>query len=101
MSCWVVPSVAAEFWGIPVQSVLDRIKHGDVIHKRESGFTFVDVAPESPNFQPSKPAVKPLTYTVITPAEIAALSEGNVDCDGDWRAARDGASRMRRAPVRA
>jgi hypothetical protein len=98
MSCWVVPSVAADFWGVSVQSILDRIKDGQILSKRESGFTFVDVAPQSPTFEKSKSIPRPTTYTVVTPAEIEALAGPIQD---DWRMARSGATRLRKAPARA
>jgi hypothetical protein len=45
MSCWVVPTVAAEYWGISLDVVLRRITDGLVPHMSESGFVFVDVDP--------------------------------------------------------
>ena len=48
MSCWVVPSVAAELWGCTVDAVLNAIRNGKVPTKDDAGWTFVDVAPESP-----------------------------------------------------
>ena len=48
MSCWVVPMVEAEMWGVPVEAVLQRAKSGEVPSKSENGFMFVDVAPDSP-----------------------------------------------------
>jgi hypothetical protein len=45
MSCWVVPSVAAEYWGISLDLVLRRITDGLVPHMTDSGFVFVDVDP--------------------------------------------------------
>ena len=117
MSCWVVPTVAAELWGVSVDHVLDCIRSGQLASRREAGFTFVDIAPEA-NIN------KPPTYTIITPEEFAALSgadaiqnvtddvdveivpddesqsevveSGNID----WRQARVDTSRMRIAPRR-
>ena len=45
MSCWVVPTVAAEYWGISLDVVWRRVTDGLVPHKSDSGFLFVDVDP--------------------------------------------------------
>ena len=45
MSCWVVPIVAAEIWGISLDEVMQRIQNGVVVSKREYGFLLVDTAP--------------------------------------------------------
>jgi len=49
MSCWAVPSVAAELWGCTVDSVLMAIRNGEVRTYQEAGWTFVDVAPDDVN----------------------------------------------------
>src|SRR5690348_11660018 len=50
MSCWVTPAVAAEFWGVTLDVVWNRI-HSDLVpHKSERGFVFVDVDPWTPAF---------------------------------------------------
>jgi len=117
MSCWVVPSVAAELWGCAVQSVLDAIHNGDIPTREENGWMFVDVAPNSPTLQTPK-ALRPATY--VSDAELAALS-GPIDdydvalelaedgedevFDGhameDWRDARQQTATLRRAPAKA
>ena len=76
MSCWVVPSVAAELWGCSVQSVLDAIAAGHVPHSIENGWTFVDVAPDSPTVRTPKALrdATPPTYNVVTPDELQALT---------------------------
>jgi len=51
MSCWVVPQVAAEIWGISLTEVLSRIHCGAVISKMEYGFLLVDTAPLGPLFR--------------------------------------------------
>ena len=45
MSCWVVPTVAADFWGVTLDVVWRRICDGLVPHKTEEGFVFIDVDP--------------------------------------------------------
>jgi len=120
MSCWVVPSIAAEFWGIPIASVLDGARNGKFASKNELGFMLIDVAPDSPRAEMGfrRPAAVPLTY--ITPsdelneAERMALSadepQGEISAEEeaalngteadrfDWRAARRAAARKRRSP---
>ena len=116
MSCWVVPTVAAELWGVSVEHVIQCIRSGQLASRSEAGFTFVDIAPETS-------INKPPTYTVITAEEFAALTghgpqdvSDEVDVEivddedalceaesgklADWRAAREQASRMRIAPRR-
>jgi hypothetical protein len=48
MSCWVVPAIAAEFWGVTLDVVWDRIRSDLVPHKTEQGFVFIDVDPWGP-----------------------------------------------------
>jgi len=118
MSCWVVPTIAAELWGVSIDHVLDCVRNGQLASRREAGFTFVDIAPDV--------AInKPPTYTIITPEEFAALAghapedvaedvsddvdveivdaESGAEAESgklDWRQARVEASRMRIAPRR-
>src|SRR5690242_4190044 len=85
MSCWVVPSLAAELWHIPLDQVWRRIRAGEIAIKEENGFTFVDVAPygtrvTKPNLPPAE---RPSTFepahaelvTVPAEAELAAVTE--------------------------
>ena len=44
MSCWVVPAIAAELWGVTLAQVLAGIADGTVRWQREHGFLFVDAA---------------------------------------------------------
>jgi hypothetical protein len=112
MSCWVVPSVAAELWGCTVDAVLSAIRNGHVPTKEDSGWTFVDVAPESPQLAAPK-AVRPPTpetYAVVSQAEKMALvyppdqtqeereMHGEM-MDGDWRKIRRDVAASRRAPL--
>src|SRR5205823_4773016 len=39
MSCWVVPSLAAELWRMPLEQVLKLMRDGLVPSKEEEGFT--------------------------------------------------------------
>jgi len=51
MSCWVVPAIAAEFWGVTLDVVWDRIYSDLVPHKTEQGFVFIDVDPWGPTVE--------------------------------------------------
>jgi hypothetical protein len=107
MSCWVVPTIAAELWGVPVQQVFQKINAGQVPSKYEKGFTFVDVAPESPVCAPAQPLrppePPPPTFRVVSREEIIALVGEAAFADdvdlGDWRIGRSEAGRMRRPPI--
>jgi hypothetical protein len=105
MSCWVVPSIAAELWGVSVEQVLKGMTDGHIPSKEELGRMFVDVAPNSPKLQTPKSlrTPPPPTYTELTPEEAAALradEDHTIDL-GDWREARDYAERRRRPPIAA
>ncbi|HMB94754.1 MAG TPA: hypothetical protein VKK61_01810 [Tepidisphaeraceae bacterium] len=100
MSCWVVPTIAAEFWGIPIQQVLDGMKTGDIASKTESGFTFVDVAPDSPVFEAPKKLTPP-TYTIVTHEELVALTETEETNLDDWKRTRNEVEQVRRPPLAA
>lgn len=69
MSCWVVPSLAAELWGISVEQVWQRVHQGLVPVKQELGFMVVDVAPHSPIIGHAVSRPHPPTFT---PKEQAA-----------------------------
>ena len=56
MACWVVPSIAAEFWRVPLEHVMDQIRRNAVPVRRENGFTFVDVLPDPVPQGAEKPA---------------------------------------------
>jgi len=124
MPCWVVPSIAAEFWRVSVDHVLHGIKQGTIQSKSEDGFLFVDVAPGSPILQKpeDQPSILPdleshQTFISLTTEELQAL-EGEIDEStippdpfddprqppghfSQWMLKRRQASRSRRAPVRA
>ena len=109
MSCWVVPSLAAELWRMPLEQVLKLVRDGAVPSKEEEGFTFIDVAPESPRMESAK-------ATPHAPALLAGADEDDVDVllvdgdaelleaaddsFGDWREARQRISLTRIGPPR-
>ena len=124
MSCWVVPTIAAEIWGVPVEHLVQRIRDGELAYRVDEGFMFVDVAPPPP------PKVEhPPTFTALSEAELEALrdaeaepvktpepvvaevdedaesqspddDEASVDL-GDWRTARQRVALTRIPPGRA
>jgi hypothetical protein len=105
MSCWVVPSVAAELWGTSIEHVMECIRDGRVVMKQEHGFTLVDVAPHSPTIE--KPRMRkedrPPTYVELTAEELVALhsdQEDHVETTQEDDA-RLAASRGRRRPAAA
>ena len=116
MSCWVVPTVAAEIWGMPVEHVLGKIDSGEIPHRRDNGWIFVDVAPDSPVVVPLKrhPSERPPTFTLITFDELEALSaiatppeedahpdpHPEVSTFKNWHTARQRTSRLRVPPAR-
>jgi hypothetical protein len=117
MSCWVVPSIAAELWGVAVDQVMNGISAGQIPSKIESGFTFVDVAPDSPKLQtPRSLRNTPATFTVVTPQEEAMLCGYEPACEeyeqylaedddtidlSEWRLRRDQTAATRRRPIAA
>jgi hypothetical protein len=93
MSCWVVPSVAAEFWGVSLDAVWARIYAGQVPHKRDGGFVFVDVAPWSADLHGVYQHEPPQTFIAeqdapLDPQEIALLA-GSVVGFEEPREAKD------------
>jgi hypothetical protein len=107
MSCWVVPMVAAEMWGVPVEAVLQKARDGQVPSKSENGFMFVDVAPDSPKIDVPRSLrpPRPPTYSVVTTDEMEAL---HAEMHGehpaampveDFRTARELTAQLRRPPV--
>ncbi len=80
MSCWVVPTIAAEIWGVSVDHILQRVGDGSLSHRTDEGFMFVDVIPlardETIAFD-HKPAQEehPATFTPLSQGEIEALRE--------------------------
>lgn len=125
MSCWVIPTIAAEFWGVSVDQILQRVRDGDLPHRVDEGFMFIDVVPPPPP-----------TFTVLSESELEALRENEPRDDaprsiepdaevgpshhddeadetqspdddeasvelGDWRATRQRVARTRIPPGRA
>jgi hypothetical protein len=120
MSCWVVPIVAAEIWGISLEEVMQRINNGVVVSKREYGFLLVDTAPLGPLFHSTaaEGKAKPRTWVaaqtwVEVEEDEESIDDAGIDLnvDGDsieeepddgvalgWREKRMEIARKRRAP---
>jgi hypothetical protein len=106
MSCWVVPTVAAEYWGVTLDVVWRRIYEGLVPHKNDRGFVFVDVDPWTPDaagvlhHEPPPTFVTPREPLLHAPAELAPCWEGT---GAPIEQERDpiGALRLRPVPARA
>jgi hypothetical protein len=93
MPSWVVPTVAAELWGVTVEHILAEVAAGRVKSRSEGEFIFVDINPNSPldSFEADVPA-QPSTYRrslawtqltcsaqpVVTAEERQALLEAEV-----------------------
>src|SRR5438045_2720293 len=83
MSCWVVPTVAAELWGVSTGHVLEQVRAGTVRTKEEFGLVLVDVAVDAstpvvaPRRRTRTRRRRPRTYVPIVPdvtdAELTAL----------------------------
>ncbi len=106
MSCWVVPSLAAEYWGIPVDQVMSKLSAGEIASKEEHGFTLIDVAPESPRQpEPKKPSYPTISHSITShesqlPEAVDDITEIiESEAFGDWRSARHTTSLRRKAPV--
>jgi hypothetical protein len=78
MPTWVVPSIAAEMWRVPLNDLLGQIASGSIPAKLEKGFTFVDVdpygaAPRARATTTTTRAERPATYRGLTDRELQAL----------------------------
>ncbi len=104
MSCWVVPSLAAEYWGVSVENIMQKLTDGDLPTRTEHGFTLIDVAPTSPRHEINRPPVyppaspKPYHESQI-PVAVEDITESfERDSFGDFRLARIQTARLRKAP---
>lgn len=102
MSCWVVPAVAADLWGVSLVSVLEAIRLGELPSRRDCDFLLVDVAPNSPQMPPPKPykaaPPPPPTFAPVADAEDEEPEESGAALN--FRAARVTAARTRVGPGR-
>ncbi len=113
MPCWVVPTVAAEIWGIGVDQILMKIEAAELEVRHENGWLFVDVAPGGEIAMPTSKLPRPQrmrTYTMVTREEENALTREGSEADAhpdpepevstfsDWRKGRQRTARIRLAP---
>jgi hypothetical protein len=102
MSCWVVPSLAAEYLGITLEQLMMRVSAGAMDMRSEDGFDMIDVAPNSPrheNRNDKAVAPKPANPTPRPCPPADAFDADERDTFGDWRTARALTARTRKAPV--
>jgi hypothetical protein len=62
MPGWVLPAVAAELWGVPIEQVMADVAAGRLNSRVEGEFIFVDVQPDGADEPPSAPAPTPTPY---------------------------------------
>jgi hypothetical protein len=86
MSCWVVPSVAAELWGIPLEQLMGQIRAGAVTSRTEHGFVMVDVAPDSERIAPAPRRRRPRTRTFTPAVEPGPTGAASVVSDAELAA---------------
>lgn len=65
MSCWVVPAIAAELWGVSLAQVLAGVADGTVRWQREHGFLFVDASARSHSLQTTRKPQGPPPPTFV------------------------------------
>lgn len=113
MSCWVVPAVAACYWGVAVDEVLRRVEANEVVSRREMGFLLIDVAPHQPNRTLGRlpPEQRPPTWRPaddVRPTEPPPDRDRRADhllritqavAEGDWRKSRELVREVRLPPV--
>jgi hypothetical protein len=102
MPCWVVPTIAAEYWRIPLDEVLDRIARNAVPIRHEDGFTFIDILPDPAPAQPLPANERPATFVAAPPK--SAIRNPQSEINKDWvshNPTRVQTATLRRAPSRA
>jgi hypothetical protein len=98
MSCWVVPTIAADYWRVSLDHVMQGIREGWIASKSEQGFTFVDVMPEA-DLTKRKPT--PRTFIEALAVQESDSDEFEAESDEEicFAAVRENVRRLRRAPV--
>lgn len=79
MSCWVVPAVAAEYWGVSLDAVWGRIYNDHVPHKVERGFVFVDLDPWRGDSSGGVGHEPPPTFVLADESDEPAAEEDYAD----------------------
>lgn len=118
MSCWVVPTVAAEYLNMSLDSLMQKVNEGSIPSVLDHGFLMIDVAPNSPRLgarsEQTYAERKPLHDERVT-LNIESLADntkpGEIQMDieepvaepmelmGDWKTARKSVGRQRRRPT--
>lgn len=104
MSCWVVPSLAAEYLGMSIDQVMEKIAKGVLPSHNDHGFTVVDVAPNGPRSEPPRKVQfphappKPMHESQLPQAVERITGDIERDVFGDFRKARIDTARLRKAP---
>jgi hypothetical protein len=75
MGCWAVPTVAAEVWGVPLQTVLEAIENGSLLSRIDAGMVVVDVHPMGIGAARRRVDQRPPTFSIVTPQELNALHD--------------------------
>jgi hypothetical protein len=105
MSCWVVPSVAADLWGVSVEELMESVQRGEVPSRQEYHFLLIDVAPDSPQMAAPLPYKatpdSPPTYAVAQIDDDAAEEDASEDGPLNFVAARQRSTQLRKRPVAA
>lgn len=81
MSCWVVPSVAAEYWRVSVEHVMECIRRGAVSVREDNGFTFVDVLPDPAREVHVPREQRPPTFTRPEREPVTTAVRPSTGCD--------------------
>jgi len=107
MSCWVVPNVAADLWGMSLADVMAAVHDGRATLKRDEGFDLIDVAPHGKEIcRPDgcKHTQRPAMHRLVSKMEIDELlaplgaESERPDETFNWRRARSETSFKRKAP---
>ena len=108
MSCWVVPSIAAELWGIPVEAVMQLAAKGEIASTTEHQFflvqadTSIKVAGQShpETYTPANSVSAAQTDDESEPDPEVAATEPSDESKAieDWREVRRRMARLRVPP---
>jgi hypothetical protein len=79
MGCWAVPTVAAEVWGVPLQTVLEAIENGSLLSRVDAGMVVVDVHPMGIGAARRRIDQRPPTFNIVTHEELTALQDSPDD----------------------
>lgn len=78
MPSWVLPAVAAELWGVPLEQVLADMAAGRVRSRTERDFTFVDIDPDNTVEEPDARRLayrRSLAWAMVAPSTPIVTAE--------------------------